>query len=243
MKKSILILAAVLFGFNSSNAQFWKDESVKGNGKVTTENRNTGDYDEVKLTGFMDVELTAGTEGRLIIEGESNLLEHVITEVENGSLKIYTEKGYSLKPSKGKGIKITVPFKDLNAVSLTGSGDIWNTSVIRAQDFETSLTGSGDINLHLEVKNLKGLITGSGDTLVKGKAENFEISVTGSGDFKAFNLEAKDVKAKIMGSGDIELTALNSLEAKVMGSGDITYDGKPKKEDLRAMGSGSISSR
>ncbi|MGY5851708.1 head GIN domain-containing protein [Salegentibacter sp. F14] len=243
MKQAILILASLLFSFNSAQAQFWKNETIKGNGDSSTEHRSTADYDQVYLLGSMDVELVAGKEGDIKVEAESNLMEYIITEVKDGTLRIKPADKINLQPSQNKSIKITVAFSDLNEVKLTGSGDLWNSSPIRASSFKTSLTGSGNLNLNLDVDNLESQITGSGDTMLSGKSNVFRCKVTGSGDFQAFDLKAEDVQARVMGSGDIEVFASASLEAKVMGSGDIHYKGSPDKQDFKAMGSGAISSK
>ncbi|WP_373057436.1 head GIN domain-containing protein [Zunongwangia sp. H14] len=242
MKNSILILAAILFGFTSVNAQWWGNEKVKGNGKMVTEERSTSNYDEVQLVGSMDVELISGSEGRLKVEAESNLQEYILTEVEGGKLKISVKKGVELRPSGNNEIKITVPFEELEEVSVTGSGDLWNSDKITASEFAAFLTGSGDLNLHLDVQDLKGSITGSGDIVMEGTAGHFECKVTGSGDFEAFNLKANTVEATVSGSGDLMVYASEKLTARVSGSGDITYKGKPAKEDFKVSGSGSVSS-
>ena len=111
----------------------------------------------------------------------------------------------------------TSNFRDLEEVSLTGSGDIKGNDVIKAESFETSLTGSGNMNLNLNVRNLEGSITGSGDMDLKGSADKFICKVTGSGDFNAGDLKANEVEAVVSGSGDIEVTALSELTARVSG--------------------------
>ena len=115
----------MLLGVSTMNAQWFGGKTIKGNGKMTTENRNTSSYEGVSLVGSMDVELVAGKEGKLTIEAESNLIEYITTTVENGKLKISVEKGVSLDPSNNKKIKVTVPFEEIEEVTLTGSGDIW----------------------------------------------------------------------------------------------------------------------
>ncbi|MBZ9731255.1 DUF2807 domain-containing protein [Salegentibacter sp. JZCK2] len=243
MKKLTLILAVLFITSAPVQAQWWgSNETIKGNGEMTSEKRNTGDYDEISLVGSMDVELVSGTEGNLTVEAESNLQEYITTEVSGGTLKISVEKGYNLRPSRNKGIKVTVPFKDLEGVQVTGSGDLWNSDPIKAKKFSTKLTGSGDIKLDLEVENLEGAVTGSGDIELAGKARDFDCKVTGSGDFKAYDLKAENVEATVMGSGDIQISVNKSLKAKVMGSGDIKYKGNPENQDFKTSGSGSISS-
>lgn len=242
MKKLSLIVGILFIVSTPTQAQWWgSSETVKGNGEMTSEKRNTDDYDEISLVGSMDVELVSGTEGNLTVEAESNLQEYITTEVNDKTLKISVKKGYNLRPSRNNGIKVIVPFKDIAAIEVTGSGDLWNSDPIKAKNFSTKLTGSGDIKLNMEVENLKGAVTGSGDIELAGKARDFDCKVTGSGDFKAFDLKAENVEATVMGSGDIQISVNNSLKAKVMGSGDIKYKGNPENQDFKTSGSGSIS--
>jgi hypothetical protein len=238
MKKSIVLIAALL-SFTVSQAQ-WGGKKIKGNGNTTTVTRSTSDYDTVDCAGSFDYILVAGTEGRIIIEGESNLLEYIITEVNNGKLLIKTEQGKNLNPSKNKTIKITIPFKDIDAVSLSGSGDLWNEDQINSDDFEATLSGSGDVILNIQSKNTSGSISGSGDLTIKGATQNLSARVTGSGDFHGFGLISKNTDVSVTGSGDAEVVCTGQLKARVTGSGDIEYKGNPAKEDSKVTGSGSI---
>jgi hypothetical protein len=240
MKNNILLLAIMLLT-TISYSQSWK--KVSGNGNITTENRTTSDYDAISCAGSFDYILVSGTEGQLKIEGEENLLKHVVTEVKNGKLIIKTEKGINLKTSMGKTIKVTIPFKDINAVSLAGSGDLWSEDTISATSLDVSLAGSGDVNLSIKATSVESNIAGSGDIKLKGSTTNLEVSISGSGDFSGFNLDSDNTEVAISGSGDVQVVSNNSLKARVSGSGDIDYKGNPEKEDTKVSGSGSISSK
>jgi len=240
MNKSILLIVALMFA-TVSHAQWWGSKKVKGNGNMTTETRNTGEYDGVKCAGSMDYILVAGTEGKIKLEGESNLLEHIITEIKGNDLIIKVEKGVNLSPSWNKTIKVTIPFRDISSVSLAGSGDLWNEDKITASDFNVSLAGSGDMILNIEATSVEGSLAGSGDITLKGNTNNLSLRLAGSGDIHAFGLQSNHTEASIAGSGDIEIVSNQSLKARVSGSGDIEYKGKPSKEDTKVSGSGSIS--
>lgn len=240
MKNFIVCFSLLLLSIGQLNAQWWSgNEKVNGNREVITQNRTVGDYDRISVTGMMEVELVAGTEGKISLQAESNLMEFLETEVQGGHLKISVEKGVNLRPSAP--IKITVPFKDLQALTLTGSGNIRNKDMISAQDFKVSVTGSGNMNLRLKARNLKGTVTGSGDVKLNGAAENFECNVTGSGDFLAYDLKAERVDASVTGSGDVKVSVNKELNARVSGSGDVNYRGNPGKQNFKTSGSGSVS--
>lgn len=167
MKRSILLVTALLL-VSSIQAQ----NKIKGNGHVTTINRTTPEYDAVSFAGSFDYLLVSGTEGKVKIEGEENLLEYIITEVKNDILNIRTKNNISLQNSKNKTIKITVPFEDINAVSLTGSGDVRTENTISTTHFSTSITGSGDVLLDVEASSVNANVTGSGDLILKGRTNS-----------------------------------------------------------------------
>ncbi|MCV6630924.1 MAG: DUF2807 domain-containing protein [Flavobacteriaceae bacterium] len=232
----ILLLATVL----SVQAQWWGNKRIKGNGDVVVESRTTGEYDRVMSAGSFDIFLVKGTEGKLSIKGEENLMEYIITEVENGKLVIKVERGIHLRPSYGKKIQITVPFEQIEGMALIGAGDVVAKDRIISANFKATVTGSGNMKLLLDSENAKASVTGSGDIHLDGRGEYLRAVISGSGDIHAYNFKAEELQATISGSGDIEAFASKSLKARISGSGDIDVKGKPKKEDSKVSGSGEI---
>lgn len=236
-KKTILSIVTILLITVNIQSQ-WFSNGVKGDGHVITKSRNVGDYDKVSVAGAFDVTLVAGSEGKLNIKIEENLLEYLITEVVDGKLKIKWEKGVNIRTRKG--VYITIPFEEIEAVTLSGSGDITSDDTIKVSDFYTGVSGSGDIILSVEADDVTSKVTGSGDITIKGNTRTLKTSVTGSGDFHGFRLKAKNVEAKVTGSGDVSVFAAKSLKARVTGSGDIDYKGNPDIQDTKVTGSGDI---
>ena len=235
MKKLFIIILALSFSVTLT-----AQTKVKGNGKITKTTRQTESYNEISCAGSFDYILVAGTEGTITIEGEENLLEYVETKVKNDKLIIKVKDHVNLRTSTNKTIKITIPFQDIEGVSLAGSGDLWNEDVITADSFEASLAGSGDVVLNINTTSVEGNISGSGDLTLKGRTSNLEANVSGSGDFHGFDLESDNTEVAVAGSGDAEVVSNKYLKARVAGSGDIKYRGNPEKEDTKVAGSGSI---
>jgi len=235
MNKLIILFAIILFTI-PTNAQ-WK--KIKGNGNVTTTSRTVSDYDKIGVSGSFDVKLVSGTEGKLTIEAEDNLLEYLITESNGEHLKIKWKKGINVRTTKK--ILITIPFKDIEEIALAGSGDVTSNDVINADNFKAALSGAGDFTLKLKVNSLKSAISGSGDMDLSGSATNFDCAISGSGDVDANNLVTDNTSVRIAGSGDVSVHVQKELDAKVSGSGDITYKGNPRTNS-KVSGSGSISS-
>ena len=237
MKKSITSIILAFLSITMVHAQ----DKLKGNGTIISKSIATAGYDKISISGFFDIELIAGEEGKIIVEGEENLVGFIQIDVDSNLLKIGIQKGKHLTTSKGKKIVITVPFETLNEVSLAGSGDVITKSKITTNQFSTTLSGSGDINLQIDATNITAKLSGSGNITLKGKSENFNCTVLGSGDINATELVSTNVDSTITGSGDCKVFCSEFLQARVNGSGDIDYSGNPKKKDTKVTGSGSIS--
>jgi len=145
MKKIILstvILLLVSFQVQSQ----WFFGNIKGNGIMKTKTRSIANFDQISVAGAFNVTLVQGKEGSIKIKMEENLFEYLITEVEGDKLTIRWKKGENI--STRRGVHIVVPFKDIDEVNLFGSGDIICDDIIEASNFNTLLTGSGDIILN-----------------------------------------------------------------------------------------------
>ena len=235
--KQFSLFAVAVISLNSCASI---NQGIQGNGKFITDQRSTSSYDNVSCAGSMNYILVKGTEGQLTVEGESNLVPYIITEVQGNTLTVKTEEGINLKPSNNRDIIITIPFEDISKVSLTGSGDLINNDIITSENLKVGITGSGDVILDIETITVDGSITGSGDLTLKGKTENLNVNVTGSGDFHGYGLDSKNTDASVTGSGDAEVISTVAFKGRVSGSGDIAYKGKPEREDIKVSGSGSI---
>lgn len=233
-----LIILLLAFCSTDAIAQ-WGKQKVVGNGNITTKNINTNDYSSIQVVGSMDVHLENGAEGNISVTTDENIHDFLDIQVEGGALVIKIQKNVSIRTNKG--IHVTVPVQEVNAVSLTGSGDVDTKDQLKTDNMEISLTGSGDIDLNVAVGTLDAKVTGSGDMNLRGNARDLEIKVTGSGDFDGESLNAENTEAYVSGSGDISIKTTNRLKARVHGSGDISYSGNPTNIDKKVSGSGSIS--
>ena len=219
------IVSILLLGMVVGHAQWTK--KIKGNQEQITETRQTQGYDKIHLVSFFDVILADGKEGQITIEGESNLLPFIETEVRKGKLTIDVKNNVSLRPSRNHDITITVPIEEISGLSLTGSGDIESDFTLKTENIDLNLVGSGDMELTLDSGIVVADIIGSGDITLSGNSKSFKGKVTGSGDLDAKNLKSKGVKVSILGSGDADVYSSEHLEIKVLGSGDVQYSGDP----------------
>jgi hypothetical protein len=209
--------------------------------KADTQDRHLTGFNAVSLAGSYDVYIVQGSTESVKVDAPSDVIDRIITEVRGGVLVIRTKEGTDWDWKGNKKMAVYVSIKNVNAVSLSGSGDIFFKDGLRASSLKIKLSGSGDIVGKVDVKTLDSSIGGSGDITLTGQAENSTVSVGGSGDFTGNNLITTNTRVSVGGSGDASINASEKIDASVAGSGDVRYTGGAKNVSSSKAGSGSVS--
>ena len=201
------------------------------------ETREVGAFKSIGVSAPIRVELTQGDADSVVVEGDEGALAQLEAIVENGALKL-RQKTRERVPKMDK-VKAFVTARNVEALSISGSGDIRSPS-IRGGDLQLSISGSGDMRIaQLAASKVAVSVSGSGDVHVAGKADSISASIAGSGDLRAARLEVRDAHVSIGGSGAVTLWARDKLSARIAGSGDLRYYGDPSVNTSVA-GSGSV---
>lgn len=207
------------------------------------QDRKLSGFSSVSVSGSFDVYITQGSTESVKVEADADEIDKIVTEVDNGVLKIYSKRTSGMNWSWGRNNKkriVRVVAKDLHKIGLTGSGDVFFTDGFRTQDMVVSLSGSGDIKGKLDVKKLDVSVVGSGDVSLNGRAETSSVKVSGSGDYRGSSLATVSTSVRVVGSGDASVNVSDKLDASVAGSGDIRYTGAAKQISTSKAGSGDI---
>jgi len=198
------------------------NKTIHGSGKIVTENRTIEVFSEIENRLAAEYRIQIGKNPSFKITGDDNILPLIKYTVEEKRLIISTDKQY--KPSISPVIHITVV--DLKAAANTGSGDM-HIKGVDNESFRLDISGSGDVHFMGQTKQLAVAVSGSGDIRLTGKTEALAADINGSGDVRAFELSADDAAVKIMGSGDANISASQTLSIQIYGSGDVKYKGSP----------------
>lgn len=209
-----------------------------------TQDRHLTGFKGVDLQGSFDVYIIQGANESVKVEAPGDIMERIKTEVSGGVLKIYN-KGNSSDWNLNlfgshKKVLIYVVAKDLNAITVSGSGDVYFKNGITTPSLKLRVSGSGDVNGKVQVKELETSVSGSGDVRVTGSAASSDVHVSGSGDFRGGDLITVSTAVRVSGSGDASVNASTKIDASVSGSGDVHYSGNPKSVSKSKSGSGDI---
>ena len=215
--------------------------------------RNLSGFTSIKIGGPFDVYLTQGPVESVKFEAPGDIpLERIVTEVDGHLLKIHNRhdnwsQGYNSWYSdksvwhNHKKIVVYITAKDLDRISISGSGDVIFDGGFTTNSLKLRVRGSGNLQGKVDVKKLTSRISGSGNMKLSGSAETSVVRVFGSGNFTAGKLVTVSSAAHVSGSGKAEVNASDKVNAAVRGSGDIRYTGTAKIVNNSKSGSGEIS--
>jgi len=230
MKTKILILSLIVLGIFIINPV-----------QAEEEERNVATFSEISFKVPGTLHLTQGDEQSVKIVAKVETLEELITEVKGRKLTIRFPNTTMFKNFKPGKIDIYITVPEIDALALSGSGDIVSEE-LSSRILELTMSGSGDLLIKkLDTEKVTANISGSGDIEINegGVADEFNSTISGSGSIKAEGFEATNVSVRISGSGNCYITSNGEVKARIAGSGNVNYKGNPSI-DSSVVGSGRV---
>ncbi|MBX3240960.1 MAG: DUF2807 domain-containing protein [Chitinophagaceae bacterium] len=240
MKKIFLLIATILV-INAINAQ---DETVVIKDKNVVQRTINASFSAISVSGAIDVYLSQSDEEVVAVSAsEPRYRDRIVTEVNDGVLRIYyNDKGLQFS-SGNKKLKAYVSFINLASIKASGSSDVYANGVIKGETLKLTLSGSSDFKGAVDVYDLKLDQSGSSDSNISGRAEKATIDVSGASDVKGYDLEVNYCQANASGASDIQITVHKEITAVASGASDIYYKGSPSAKTVKSSGASSVSRR
>ena len=207
-----------------------------GNGNVVTEERNIRDFNKVKGSAGLDVYLTKGSENKVVVEADENLLEFIETEVHNGRLTIGTER--SIGRSKAK--KVYVTYIELSEIAASSGSDVIVNSVVKNENISLDASSGADLEVEVFAKDLYVEASSGADIKVRGKATKLKAKSSSGSEIDAEELFVISCDADASSGGDITVNVKEDLETEATSGGTIRYYGNPSAVSKNGSRSGSV---
>jgi len=236
MKTLHIILAFVLATSLSSCIGDFGFGQIQGNGNVQKEVRPVGDFSQVSGAAGMDVYLTEGTENRVEVEADENLLEIIETQVINGRLRIRAEKNIG----RAKAKKVHVTYVALDRIEASSGADVIGNSVIRSEVLNLDASSGADLELEVFSKEVFAETSSGSDMKLSGKAESLSAKASSGSDLNAKELLVANCNADASSGADITINVKDRLDAEASSGGDIHYYGDPAAVSNRGSSTGGV---
>jgi hypothetical protein len=219
MLTGFVFMFVLLYGCKKEN-QVTNPDQIVGSGKLVTEQRTTGLFTGIQVTGIAKVIIKQDTAQSLRIEADDNIMDSVTTSVNNGLLSVGLKKGSYNNIT----VNVSVSMKTISRLESIGAAEFLTDGQIQTDSVLCRITGTGKITL-------------------KGSATSETIEIIGTGDVHNFDLVSSRCSALISGAGNIEVNVTQDLNAVIAGTGTITYSGNPSVVHQTVTGVGSVKMR
>ena len=242
MIKQSLITCIVITVFitSLSSCRFGSNNSIIGNGNVTTENRTISTFTKLKLDGVFKTVITQdGGPAWVKVETDQNL-QQVITVSNDGETLDIADKSeiHFNTPTK---MVVHVNVKDISSLINTSVGKVESDGVVKAGDLYLKIDAVGKTDLNIQVQKLTAKVNSVGLIRLSGSAATADIDNNSVGKLEAYDLKADTLNIKNNSVGAVEVYAEKEISIDHNGVGSLHYKGPAAIKSLNDNGVGKAS--
>ena len=214
-------------------------KQAKGNGFVTTEERELPLFDGIKSSVGLDIIIKEGNSNTVIVEADENLHELISTEVEDGILMIKS----SLFISKATSKKVIIFNNKLNYIKTTSGSNLKSNCIILSEEITVEATSGSFINVSIEAISTETRASSGANIRVEGITKNHASSAASGSKINSYLFKSKNTLVKASSGAEINIFASKKLEAKATSGGDIDYKGSPENIIVKSSSGGHINKK
>ena len=227
MKKTIIQFSALFFLTILSSCGLDMLNRIEGNNNVISIDRDIDEnFTKVRVSTGIELIIDQGSEVSLTVEADENLHDIIITEVEDGKLKIYTEKNIWKSASK----KVYLTVNTLEELKASSGSSIKTSTVLNATNLTVGSSSGASVNLDIKAVNLSSKTSSgasanldvnatnvvsdssSGSTMkIKGETSTHETNASSGSSINAYRLVSKNVTAKVSSGASISVYASENI--------------------------------
>lgn len=208
-----------------------------------SETRNVSDFNAIKVSAGIDLYLKMGDTEEVTVVADDDIIEKIITEVKDGTLKIYMKQNNGWNNWNRKSRKVYVRVKELNQLHASSGSDVKSDNTLTGETLDVKTSSGSDVNIDIHYKNFSVDASSGSDARISGKTKNLEAEASSGSDIKAQDLESVNCKVRVSSGSDATVTVTEDLYAKASSGGDVRYYGNPQIKDINESSGGDVTQK
>ena len=241
----ILWLAGIFMFYSVSAQTFinWKNSDKPFTFKFhdldspkVDETRICEDFTGIEISGNIELTLIQDSIQQIIVSAPQEIMSGVITKVENGKLKIYSENVFF-----DNAVKVSVSQDSLFSLEANGASQIKTIAPFSSSKFYLELTGASQAEMNLIIGDFTDIdITGASHAKISGSTFSGKYNATGASKINADEFIANNVKVETSGASKADVYASERIDAEASGASYIDCSGQPKIVNKSDSGASSV---
>ena len=229
MIRVLNILAIIIF-LTTSCEKNTVGDCFKSTGAIEIEERSVSGFHTVLMKNNVSLFLVHSDIKKLKVEAGSNLIDNIITEVNDSILTISNLNSCNWVRDYSKPVNVYLDMSQVDTIQYRSSADLICNDTIRKELFQVDVyEGSGTISLNVNINNcIINLHAGTADVILNGITVNSYFYQNGYGRIDGGNCRSMSVYARNWGSNNLYLFAEKYLSVEIRNIGNIYYHGNPE---------------
>ncbi len=192
---------------------------TRGSGVSATDTRVVDEFNAIDVGGALSVNVQVGSDPKVEITGDDNIVPEVTTEVRDGTLHLELEGRFSHELP----LTITITNPTLEEVDASGASRV-TIQGIHSESFEADISGASSVKL-------------------AGTVATLDADVSGASVLEAKSLVAARGKVEAGGASTAAVHATEAIDIEASGASSVSYSGSPDEVSRDASGSSKITAR
>lgn len=209
-----------------------------------TEIRNVSNFNGIKVSTGIDLYIAMGTTEEVKIVADDDLIDNIITEVKDGTLRIYTKQSNWFNWNSGNQTrKAYVSVKELELIEASSGSDVKSENTLNGETLDVRASSGSDVTIDIYYKNFSLHTSSGSDARISGKTKNFKAEASSGSDINAQELESSICRVNVSSGSDASVNVTDELYAKASSGADVRYYGNPQVKDIDESSGGDVSRR
>ena len=232
--KTIKIAFTLVFVLLLSQINYGQNGLV-GNGQIVKQQRTIGSFSKLAVRVGMRVRIVSGDAGKADLEGESNILEHVVTDVKNGELTVMLSEKQTFKQTKT--VTVTIHVAKLSQIMVSTGCSLESDLPIQSESLATTVETGSRLAATITTKKLELTVKEGSQANLQGTATEADIHLSGAGKLQADKLTIGHATVELDGASRADIHVTETLSASAGGVSTLNYTGNPtvKSQETNGM--------
>jgi len=232
-----IVATLIALLFSSCGHSLNIGNGIKGSGNITTETRTVNqDFKNIEVSYGIKVIVEQSDTKSITVEADDNLQEHIITKIENGVLKIESDKNYNSTETPIVNVKMPV----INGLSASSGSEITSSKALITENINVKSSSGSQINIDVEADAISLESTSGSSIEASGKALKLETSSSSGSEINAEKLMANEVISQTSSGSSTDVYPIVKLDAKASSGSSISYHKIPKTISKEESSGGSV---
>lgn len=226
---AVIIFAGILLLIIGIKSHFTKNiGSLEGSGEITEQVRTLETFHSINARSGLEIILRQDTFQQVKVVADENIIDKIVTQVEDGTLDIYPKARIHKANSK----KIYVIVSSLEDIKVSAGVRFSTENTIKAGSLDFRSEAGTVSNLHVECDEIDIHCVAGSILDLSGYAGKVEMDALAGSIINAKDFNGDEIEIEAMAGANISVGVFHSIDIDGNSGAQIKYNGESEKVNI-----------